>query len=88
MKLAKWCGQLLVAVIRGYQRTLSPWLGQRCRFTPSCSQYAIEAIETQGMLRGVALSAWRLARCHPFNPGGYDPVDKKPTAPKCRCAHH
>ena len=87
MKLG-WLQRLVVALLRGYQRGVSPWLGQRCRFEPSCSHYAIEAIQTQGMLRGLALSAWRLARCHPFNPGGYDPVEKKPNAPKCRCAHH
>jgi uncharacterized protein len=88
MKFAKWPERLVVSLIRGYQQAISPWLGQRCRFTPSCSQYAIEAVQTQGMLRGLALAARRLARCHPFNPGGYDPVDKKTAAPKCRCAHH
>ena len=61
-------------LIRAYQRLVSPLLGPRCRFHPSCSQYALEAIDTHGALRGVWLALRRLLRCHPLHPGGYDPV--------------
>lgn len=66
--------QALVATIRGYQKFISPALPPSCRFYPSCSQYAIEAIARHGALRGSWLAARRLARCHPFHPGGVDPV--------------
>jgi len=62
------------AAIRGYQLTLSPWLGECCRFHPSCSHYALEAVVTHGALKGSWLAANRVCRCHPFNAGGYDPV--------------
>ncbi len=65
---------LLTAPIRGYQLTLSPLLGPRCRFYPSCSHYALEAIERHGAARGGWLAAKRIARCHPLNAGGHDPV--------------
>jgi putative membrane protein insertion efficiency factor len=71
----------LVFVIRLYQRWLSPLLGPRCRFYPSCSQYAAEAIATHGVLRGGWLAARRLTRCHPLHPGGFDPV------PPCQHQH-
>ena len=66
----------LVALLWLYQRTLSPWLsrgGPRCRFHPSCSAYAIGALEKGGALKGGFRAAWRLLRCHPLNPGGFDP---------------
>ncbi|MFL6138948.1 MAG: membrane protein insertion efficiency factor YidD [Frankiaceae bacterium] len=66
-------GALLV-LLAGYRRMVSPLLGPRCRFYPSCSAYAVEAIRARGALRGGWLTARRLARCHPFHPGGYDPV--------------
>jgi len=66
--------QLLVLPIRGYQRFISPALPPSCRFTPSCSAYAVEAITRHGVLRGSWLAARRLVRCHPFHPGGVDPV--------------
>ena len=66
--------RLLVILITGYRRLLSPLLGQRCRFAPSCSAYAAEAIAAHGALRGTGLAVRRIARCHPFNPGGHDPV--------------
>jgi putative membrane protein insertion efficiency factor len=65
---------LLAAFIRGYQRLLSPLLPPSCRFYPSCSQYALDAVSRHGALKGSWLAARRLARCHPFHPGGFDPV--------------
>ena len=64
----------LVAVLRGYQRWISPALPPSCRFYPSCSAYAVEALQVHGLLRGVALASWRLLRCAPWHPGGVDPV--------------
>jgi putative membrane protein insertion efficiency factor len=66
--------RLVVALIRAYQRWLSPALPPSCRFHPSCSQYALEAVTRYGALRGSWLAVRRLARCHPFHPGGFDPV--------------
>jgi putative membrane protein insertion efficiency factor len=63
-----------VTLIRLYQWTVSPLLGPSCRFHPSCSQYALEALLRFGVLRGSVLAAKRLARCHPWHPGGFDPV--------------
>ena len=65
---------LLVAVIRVYQWLVSPWLGPACRFEPTCSGYAIEAVQRHGPLRGPWLALKRLARCHPLGDHGYDPV--------------
>ena len=69
-----WPRQALAGLIRGYQLTLSRALPPSCRFHPSCSQYALEAVTRHGAIKGTWLAARRLARCHPFNPGGYDPV--------------
>jgi putative membrane protein insertion efficiency factor len=66
--------KILIALIRLYQLTLSPFLGGACRFTPSCSAYARQAIEVHGAWRGTWLAARRLARCHPLGSSGYDPV--------------
>jgi putative membrane protein insertion efficiency factor len=66
--------RLLATLIRGYQRFVSPALPPSCRFYPSCSQYALEAVTRHGALKGGWLAARRLARCHPFHPGGFDPV--------------
>jgi putative membrane protein insertion efficiency factor len=65
---------ILIALIRVYQLFLSPLLGNHCRFYPSCSQYAREAIERHGVSRGVWLAIRRVLRCHPWHPGGVDPV--------------
>jgi uncharacterized protein len=64
----------LLAMIRVYQLIVSPMLGQRCRFYPSCSQYAVQAIRARGPIVGVGLAGWRLLRCNPWNAGGFDPV--------------
>lgn len=65
---------LALWLLRGYQVMISPLLGQTCRFSPSCSNYAMQAIERYGFFKGVYLTAARLLRCHPFHPGGHDPV--------------
>ncbi len=66
--------RVLVVPIRAYRRFVSPLLPHACRFYPSCSQYALEAVEKHGALRGGWLAARRLLKCQPFHPGGYDPV--------------
>ncbi|MBW8900752.1 MAG: membrane protein insertion efficiency factor YidD [Massilia sp.] len=83
--------RLLVWLLRGYQLLVSPMLGQNCRFYPSCSTYAIEAVEVHGAARGSWLALRRVCRCHPWNEGGVDPVPRpgeqhsSPTA--CGCKH-
>lgn len=76
---------LAVAPIRLYHRLLSPALGSRCKYHPSCSQYAAQAIERFGILRGLVLAGWRLLRCNPWSRGGFDPVEDqrlfKPRSP-------
>jgi uncharacterized protein len=72
--VSRLLAQLLVLPIRVYQLVVSPLLGPRCRFYPSCSAYAVEAITTRGAVVGLWLTARRLLRCHPWNPGGLDPV--------------
>ena len=69
--------KLLILVVRAYRYLISPLLGNRCRFYPSCSSYAEEALETHGAARGTWLAVRRVARCHPFHPGGVDPVPEK-----------
>lgn len=64
---------LLVALVRGYQWFIRPLLPPACRYYPSCSEYFILAVGKYGPLRGTAKGVWRICRCHPFNPGGYDP---------------
>lgn len=71
MTPAAW---LLALPVRGYRLVFSPWVGHNCRYLPSCSAYALEALETHGALRGGALAAGRVCRCHPFGGSGLDPV--------------
>jgi putative membrane protein insertion efficiency factor len=80
--------RLLLVLIRGYRYLLSPLIGNQCRFAPTCSAYALEAIERHGSGRGSWLAVRRLARCHPWNAGGWDPVPggDEPAAPACACA--
>jgi len=66
---------LAAAPIRLYQRFLSPLLPRRCRYEPTCSRYAVQAIERFGILRGAVLAVWRILRCNPFSHGGFDPVE-------------
>ncbi|MCP4230918.1 MAG: membrane protein insertion efficiency factor YidD [bacterium] len=65
---------MAVVIIRGYQIALSPLFPPSCRFYPNCSQYSIDAFKRYGILKGGGLSVWRVLRCNPFNPGGYDPI--------------
>jgi putative membrane protein insertion efficiency factor len=67
----------LLAPIRLYQRRISPSRPRRCRYEPTCSAYAVEAIERFGAVRGLLLAAWRLLRCNPFSHGGFDPVPRR-----------
>jgi len=78
---------LLIRAIRLYRLTLSPWIGQGCRFTPTCSAFAEEAIERHGAVRGSGLAIRRLASCHPWGGSGYDPVPQ-PSHPSHRRPAH
>ena len=66
---------LLIVPIRAYQRWISPAFPRRCKYHPTCSEYAVQAVETYGILRGTVLAAWRILRCNPFSHGGFDPVE-------------
>ena len=78
--MTRWPTQMVVLLVRGYQLFISPMLGPRCRFHPTCSQYAIEALQTHGAVKGGWLALRRVLRCHPLHPGGHDPVPSaKPT---------
>ena len=67
--------RVVVAPIVAYQRLVSPALGRRCKYEPTCPAYAVQAVREFGILRGLVLAAWRLLRCNPFSHGGYDPVE-------------
>lgn len=71
---------VLLGMVRAYRYFLSPMLPPACRFVPSCSEYAVEALEKHGAWRGGYLSARRVCRCHPWHPGGFDPVPEEPAA--------
>ena len=77
MKFSELPRRIAMAGIRVYQWTLSPFIGNQCRFHPTCSQYALDAFETHGVLKGSYLALRRIGRCHPFNPGGFDPVPRR-----------
>jgi len=91
--------KVMIGCVRVYQYTLSPLLGPRCRFWPSCSSYTIEAIQVHGPIKGGWMAVKRIVKCHPGNPGGMDPVpggrseqlcredDEKASSPSC-CDHH
>jgi hypothetical protein len=67
---------VVLQFLRAYKWAVSPWFYPACRYVPTCSEYAMEAVERYGALRGSALAVWRVLRCHPFVKGGYDPVVK------------
>ncbi|MGF6907016.1 membrane protein insertion efficiency factor YidD [Fusobacterium sp. PH5-44] len=69
--------KIILYFIKFYQKCISPFLGKNCRFHPTCSAYAKEAVEKYGTIKGSILSIKRILKCHPFNPGGYDPVPPK-----------
>ena len=66
--------RILIAIVRGYKKYISPLLPPSCRFTPTCSEYAMEALQKHGAWKGSLLAIWRVLRCNPFCKGGYDPV--------------
>jgi len=74
MNPSRWPRRVAIAMIRGYQVSLAHLMVTQCRFTPSCSNYTLEAVNRYGVLKGCWLGARRLLRCHPLHPGGYDPV--------------
>lgn len=73
--------KVFIIIIRAYQVFVSPWSRGKCRFIPTCSNYAIEAINKHGVIYGLYLTVGRVLRCNPFNPGGYDPVPEKKKKP-------
>ena len=72
-----WARTVVLLPIRGYQKLISPMLGAHCKYYPSCSEYAVQAIRRFGILRGLVLAGWRLLRCNPWSRGGYDPVEEQ-----------
>ena len=72
--LTNWPRRMVVTILRVYQLVVSPWLGPACRFEPTCSRYALEAVLSRGAIRGSWLAARRVCRCHPLGGSGYDPV--------------
>jgi len=66
--------RVLIAIVRGYKKFISPLIPPSCRFTPTCSEYAMEALQKHGAWKGSLLAIWRILRCNPFGKGGYDPV--------------
>jgi putative membrane protein insertion efficiency factor len=74
--------RICVALITAYRFWISPWLGPACRFEPTCSDYAGQAVSRFGVVRGCAVALWRLLKCHPFHPGGHDPLIHQGSSPK------
>jgi putative membrane protein insertion efficiency factor len=79
--MRSWPQRALIGLVRAYRFALSPWLGSACRFEPTCSAYALDALRAHGAAAGVALTLGRLARCHPWCAGGCDPVPAEPPRP-------
>ena len=77
--VASWPARALLGLLSAYKLVVSPFFAGSCRYVPSCSAYAREAVERHGAIRGTCLAAWRLARCHPFSRGGLDQVPLGPT---------
>ncbi|MBQ9965117.1 MAG: membrane protein insertion efficiency factor YidD [Clostridia bacterium] len=75
--IREWPKKILISLVRFYQKAISPLKLPCCRFSPTCSKYAIEAIEVHGAIKGLGLAIWRVLRCNPFCKGGYDPVPPK-----------
>ena len=73
--MSKIAKTMLLGLLRGYKWAVSPFLPPACRYVPTCSEYAAEAVERHGVLRGSGMALWRVLRCHPFVKGGYDPVN-------------
>jgi len=80
--------RLMILALKGYKFAISPWFGAACRYHPTCSAYAGEAIRLHGPVRGVWLGARRIARCHPWGGSGYDPVPQPGPGTHIDCAHH
>ena len=78
--LAALPARAVVLALRGYQLVISPMYGPTCRYAPSCSSYAVQAVSTRGLVVGSALATWRLLRCHPWAAGGWDPVPPRATS--------
>lgn len=78
MTTPSWPARLLMALVRGYRLVLSPWLGNACRFEPTCSRYSLAALEKHGALAGSYLTVHRILRCQPWCDGGHDPVPDNP----------
>lgn len=75
---------IVLGLLRGYKCTVSPWLPASCRYVPTCSEYAMEAVDRYGALRGIGMALGRLLRCHPFGSSGFDPVvHERPRPPIC-----
>ena len=84
--MRRFAREVVVAPIRAYQVALSPFLCPRCRYAPSCSDYAVAAIRQHGVFRGLVLAGWRLLRCNPFSHGGFDPVSAQRVFRRSRSA--
>lgn len=81
VKLSRLPQKILVTLVKGYRLLLSPWLGSSCRFEPTCSAYSLQALQQHGAAKGSYLTLYRLARCHPWCNGGFDPVPSAASRP-------
>ncbi len=81
--MKSWGKFVALLLLRGYKLAISPWLPGACRYVPTCSEYAMEAVERYGALRGGGMAFARIMRCHPLGGSGYDPVVKRPSETKC-----